>query len=82
MCDYLENLISKHNQLFIDLFDEHLSPKFHFTIHYPYIMKMVGPIRKISSMRYMNPSIKSLKKWQEYVKKKNLLYSFVFKKPN
>ena len=31
----LETLISEHHELFQKVFDEHLTPKFHFILHYP-----------------------------------------------
>lgn len=48
----LENLISKHHDLYIQLFNANLKPKFHFMIHYPYVMKMIGPLKHFWSFRF------------------------------
>lgn len=48
----LKWLIAEHNSEFINLFKQPLKPKFHYLIHYPYIMSKIGPIRNLWSMRY------------------------------
>jgi hypothetical protein len=48
----LATLVTEHNGLFTKLFKEPLKPKFHFMLHYPYCMKMVGPLCDIASLRY------------------------------
>lgn len=50
--DLLENLINEHHMLYIDLFGETLKPKHHLMLHYPRIMKIVGPLRSLWSMRF------------------------------
>lgn len=49
---YIENIIKEHHELFMSLFKEHLRPKFHFLVHYPYVMSFIGLIQDISSIRF------------------------------
>ncbi|KAJ8911939.1 hypothetical protein NQ315_016281 [Exocentrus adspersus] len=49
---YLKYLIKEHHELYINLFNEKLMPKYHFLIHYPKIITNVGPLNTLSSMRY------------------------------
>lgn len=48
----LRDLVTEHHTLFQNVFKKNLTPKLHFMIHYPNIMKKVGPISGISSMRF------------------------------
>lgn len=48
----LENLITQHHALYLNILKEDLKPKHHFLLHYPRIMKLVGPLHYISSMRF------------------------------
>lgn len=49
----LYNLISEHHELFLYNFPEkHFKPKHHFMLHYPNVNDMIGPICRISSLRY------------------------------
>lgn len=47
----LEKLIQKHNQLYIDLFDD-LKPKFHNLVHYPRILLLNGLLIHFWCMRF------------------------------
>lgn len=38
--------------MYINLFNENLKPKHHFLIHYPRIIKLIGPVSLLSSMRF------------------------------
>jgi len=49
---YLKILIAEHHQLYCQLFQQTLKPKFHILLHYPRILKKVGPVRHIWLMRY------------------------------
>lgn len=49
---YLKYLITEHYRLYCNLFEQTLKPKFHILVHYPMIMKEVGPVRHIWLMRY------------------------------
>lgn len=48
----LASLICQHHSLFLQLFSVPLRPKFHILTHYPYIMKLSGPLTKTSCLRY------------------------------
>lgn len=50
--ELLQTLINEHHILYIDLFGESLKPKHHFMLHYPTIMKIVGPLHSLWSMRF------------------------------
>ena len=48
----LEQLICEHHELFLELFpNEHLRPKFHFAVHYPGMLPLVGPLSHLWCMR-------------------------------
>lgn len=49
---YLKLLIQEHHNLLKKLFKGKLKPKCHFLIHYPNIIKSVGSVQLLSSMRY------------------------------
>lgn len=51
-CKLLEVLISEHHILYMDLFKESLKPKHHYLIHYPQIMKKMGPLKHVSCIRF------------------------------
>lgn len=48
----LRNIIKKHHELYLNLFDDTLKPKFHFILHYPQIMQQTGPVKYMSSMHF------------------------------
>lgn len=48
----LQTLIKEHHELFQSVFKTELSPKMHFMVHYPRIMRSIGPLCYVSSMRY------------------------------
>ncbi|KYN28190.1 hypothetical protein ALC57_02390 [Trachymyrmex cornetzi] len=48
---YLATLIAEHHGLYCKLFVESLKPKYHFMIHYPRIMNLIGPLIHVWSMR-------------------------------
>ncbi|KAK0170479.1 hypothetical protein PV327_011413, partial [Microctonus hyperodae] len=41
-----------HNSFYLKLFNEDLKPKFHYLIHYPRIMPLLGPLKFYSSMPF------------------------------
>lgn len=49
---HLDRLIEEHNRTYITLFGENLKPKHHFMVHYPRIIKLVGPLSLLSSLRF------------------------------
>lgn len=50
MCDYLQLIIQEHHKLYLEY--SHLKPKFHLLTHYPRIMKEIGPVSNINSIRF------------------------------
>ncbi|KAE9530467.1 hypothetical protein AGLY_010929 [Aphis glycines] len=48
----LTTLIKEHHQLYLQLFNTNLKPKHHHLLHYPYVMKKVGPVSHLWSMRF------------------------------
>lgn len=52
LISYLNILIQEHHTRFIELFKQPLRPKYHILLHYPAIIKMVGPPRHFWSMRF------------------------------
>lgn len=77
--DLLENLIDEHHTLYIDLFGETLKPKHHLMLHYPRIMKTVGPLRSLWSMRF-EAKHHSLKQYAHVTNNRiNLCYSIAVK---
>ncbi|CAH0560966.1 unnamed protein product [Brassicogethes aeneus] len=52
LLSYLKELIAQHHESFIKLFHTTLKPKYHFALHYPSIIKNLGPPRYFSSIRY------------------------------
>ncbi|XP_075150892.1 uncharacterized protein LOC142225001 [Haematobia irritans] len=49
---YLKYVIERHNFLYAHISNNKLTPKFHFLLHYPYIMSKIGPLKTISSLRF------------------------------
>ncbi|CAG9765739.1 unnamed protein product [Ceutorhynchus assimilis] len=50
--DYLKCLITEHHEMYLSLLEDNLKPKHHFLLHYHRILKLVGPLCHISSMRF------------------------------
>lgn len=50
-CEYLTNLIHEHHEMYIKLIGNY-QPKFHFMVHYPEIIKQVGPLVHLSTLRF------------------------------
>lgn len=50
--EFLNFLIKEHHELYLELFDEPLKPKYHFLLHYPGCILNVGPLSYFSSIRY------------------------------
>ena len=50
---YLKYKIEDHHTLFMSLFpDRQMLPKHHMLVHYPQVMRKVGPLSRSSSMRF------------------------------
>lgn len=48
----LQDLISQHLHIILNVFNKTLTPKQHFLIHYPRIIRQMGPIINMWTMRY------------------------------
>ena len=60
---FLKSLIRDHHELFLELYEEgHLIPKHHFIIHYPRLIRLLGPLVQYSSMRKEGKH-KPFKRW-------------------
>ena len=49
---HFNSLISRHNELFLNLFKVNLKPKHHFMTHYATIVKVAGPLKHLWSFRF------------------------------
>ncbi|XP_064625579.1 uncharacterized protein LOC135486591 [Lineus longissimus] len=50
---YLQRLIQEHHDHFLTTFpDNHLLPKHHHMLHYPAVIRAIGPLKHFSSMRF------------------------------
>lgn len=52
ICDQLKWAVEEFNSLYLKLSPTPLKPKFHFLIHYPGMMKTLGPLYNLWCMRY------------------------------
>lgn len=52
LIEYLDVLIKEHHREFQLLFNENLKPKYHFLLHYPDMIRNIGPPRLYWSMRF------------------------------
>ena len=51
-CAYLKSLVIEHHAAFIEAYsEEKVTPKFHFLLHYPEQIKMIGPLIRSWNMR-------------------------------
>lgn len=71
----LEELIKEHHEMYMELFQTHLKPKYHFLLHYPSIIKKCGPPIFYSAFKF-EAKHKDLKRVsQSITSRKNLCYS-------
>lgn len=76
--DFVEHLIAEHHELFLECFD-YLRPKYHFGTHYGYILRMVGPVSLVSSIRYEAKHQQSKEIARAARSRKNVLYTLALK---
>lgn len=48
----LKTLIKSHHSFYVSFFKQSLKPKYHYMIHYPRIIKDIGPLSQIWCMRH------------------------------
>lgn len=79
VANLLDVLITEHNNQYIALFNKTLKPKFHILTHYPRIMKYVGPLRHIWSMRFESKHRQSKITASITLSRRNITYSLALK---
>lgn len=71
----LREVIATMHEMYVRLFNKTLKPKHHFATHYPSLIKIFGPLRFLSSMRF-EANHKFIKNYtKNTVSRKNLSYS-------
>ena len=50
--NYLDTVVSEHNELYCKLFKDNLKPKFHYLMHYSSIIMKSGPMSHLWSFRF------------------------------
>lgn len=75
----LKDLISKHNELYVELFQDTLKPKHHFMVHYTTVIEQLGPLKHLWTFRF--ESKHQISKHQSHVSSSrvNLPYSLAIK---
>lgn len=71
----LQVLIEEHHDLYCTLFDDHLTPKFHNMIHYPRIIKLLGPLRKMWTIRCESKHLETKQYFSVNTSRKNVDFS-------
>lgn len=79
LLEYLKCLISEHHEKYQSLFQCTLKPKHHFLIHYPTIIKKIGPPILVSAFKY-EAKHKDLKKVCQSITSRRDLPLSVFKR--
>lgn len=74
----LKTLISEHHKLYVELIGA-LKPKHHFLIHYPAVMKCIGPLTKSSSIRFEGRHQDLKNAANATTTRKNILYTLAMK---
>ncbi|XP_066585871.1 uncharacterized protein [Prorops nasuta] len=75
----LERLISIHLETFKNFFSVNLKPKFHFLLHYPSIIRKIGPLWPLSCIRY-EAKHKIMKEHSSVIRSRvNICYSLALK---
>lgn len=72
--DFVELLIREHHELYLQCFN-YLRPKYHFGTHYGYILRMVGPVSLVSSIRYEAKHQQSKELARASRSRKNILHT-------
>lgn len=75
----LKSLIDEHHQLYMKVMDTNLKPKHHHLLHYPMVMKKVGPLINIWSMRYEAKHREFKTAAQAITSRKNICYTLFLK---
>lgn len=79
LINQVKNKIENINKNFMTFFKRKLTPKFHFLVHYPTIMKMSGPLRNLWCFKFENKH-KEFKIYSHIItSRKNIAKSFSHK---
>lgn len=79
MTQLLETLLEEHHSLYMKIFAEPLKPKHHFLIHYPRLMRRLGPLKLLSCFRF-EAKHKELKDYARAIRsRRNCAYSLALK---
>ncbi|XP_066595382.1 uncharacterized protein [Prorops nasuta] len=75
----LSLIIKEHHALYIQLFEAKLKPKHHYLLHYPNVIRRLGPLIYFSSMRF-EAKHKELKTYSKIIASRvNAPYTLAFK---
>jgi len=74
-----KTLITEHHELYMNLFNTNLKPKFHHMVHYPMIMKKCGPLSLIWSMRFESKHKELKETAKSITSRKNACYTLALK---
>lgn len=71
--------IKQHHSYYVKLFGNTLKPKFHFILHYPIIIKRIGPLKQIWCFRFESKH-RELKQYTNNINsRKNIPYTIGIK---
>lgn len=75
----LQVLVEEFNQLYTELTETHLKPKFHFLVHYAKVMELMGPIKQFWSMRFESKHSELKKTAHSTQSRRNLIKTMALK---
>lgn len=75
----LKTLITEFNEMYLEVFDSNLKPKFHFLLHYSYVMEHIGPLHSSCSIRYESKHQEFKRVMVTTACKKNILQTMAMK---
>lgn len=77
--DRLDKLLTEHHTNYQKLIGKNLTPKFHFALHYVRVIKCIGPLGPVSTIRFESRH-KDLKEHAEVIRSRtNICYSLALK---
>ncbi|XP_060864320.1 uncharacterized protein LOC132940616 [Metopolophium dirhodum] len=77
--DLCKTLITEHHELYMNLFNTNLKPKFHHMVHYPMVIKNCGPLSLIWSMRFESKHKELKETAKSITSRKNACYTLALK---
>lgn len=79
LANMLETFINEHHDLYKESFNDTLKPKFHLVVHYPSIMRKIGPLKHIWCMRFESKHRQSKITAMNTFSRRNIIYSLALK---